>query len=125
MKSLYSYYGKKRAAISNQQGAALRAFYRTNHQRLEYKHHNEWFQGQYGRTIALSSVSEILSSRYNNLDTSTNTRFNAIRHPKRRIVEKWPELKAALYEWTLPMEQRIAIGGDILKEKAVFFPTRF
>lgn len=113
--------GKTRSAISNEQKAALRAFCCTNPQRHEYKHLNEWFQRQYGRTIARSSLSETLSSRYNNLDTPTNTRFKAIQDSKRRRVEKWPELEATLYEWTLRMEQLINITSDILKEKAIFF----
>jgi hypothetical protein len=60
-----------------------------------------------------------ISSRYDNLDA--NTRFKATQYSKRRRVEKWPKLEAALYEWTLRMERRITITSDILKEKAIFF----
>jgi hypothetical protein len=59
-----------------------------------YRELRAWFEQRYGRSVAASSVSEILSSRYDHLDQS-----NFQRSAKRQRVEKWPELELALIQW--------------------------
>ncbi|OCK72684.1 hypothetical protein K432DRAFT_315780, partial [Lepidopterella palustris CBS 459.81] len=58
-----------------------------------YKELSSWFQQQYNRPIAPSSISEILSAKYNYLNQS---KFQP--STKKRRLEKWPELKTALIQ---------------------------
>lgn len=83
----------------------------------------EWFKSTYQQPIALSSVSEILSSRYAFLDdTSVSQRAPTQRSdPKRLQREHWPELKDNLFQWMQRAEQHIMICAITLREKAEFF----
>lgn len=82
---------KKRLHMTAEQKATLRAYYSSIHPPPEYKDIGIWFQQKYARPIAASSVSDILTSRYKYLDESSIQPLS-----KRRRVEKWPELEAAL-----------------------------
>lgn len=106
----------KRSPITVEQKAALRAHHQSTQPPLEYRELRTWFEQHYGRTIAASSVSEILSSRYDHLDQS-----NFQPSTKRRRVEKWPELELALIQWVRRVEDKVILTGDILKQKAEFF----
>ena len=107
---------QKRLPITAEQKAALRAHHRSTHPPLEYRELRAWFEQRYGRSVAASSVSEILSSRYDHLDQS-----NFQRSAKRQRVEKWPELELALIQWVRRVEDKVILTGDILKQKAEFF----
>lgn len=109
-----------RTSISHTQKISLREQRRKYPQKSD-RDLQQWFSAIYNQSIALSSISEILSPRYAFLDMSdsfsTNTNF------KRRRTERWPELEQALFEWIQRAETQIPITGDTVKEKAQFFWT--
>ncbi|OCK81340.1 hypothetical protein K432DRAFT_295728 [Lepidopterella palustris CBS 459.81] len=105
----------KRIPIIAEQKAVLRAHHRSQYPPPDYKELSNWFQQQYNRPIARSSVSEILSSRYDYLDQS---KFQP--STKRRRVKKWPELKTALIQWVRAIEDKVTLTGDLLKLKEEF-----
>src|ERR1700759_2862797 len=106
----------RRTAITTRQKGALRDYRRTSptatHQQLQ-----QWFLNTFGRSIANSSISEILSSRYVHLDPPIARPPDS----KRYRAESWPDLEQALYDWILRAEGQITITGDIIKQKAQFF----
>lgn len=106
----------QRSAISNTQKAALRTQCQLRPHALN-KDLQQWFQSTYSQTISLSSISEILSSRYSYLDSTENPYQNS----KRRRPECWPELEKALYKWIQQAEGYISITGDVIREKVQFF----
>jgi hypothetical protein len=117
---------KKHVAISLEQKAALRAYYCTDPDNLEHKDLAQWFEQQYGRPIAQSSISEILSNKYSHLDAKEDTKLGNKQRvdTKRQRTHHWPELEAALYQWVLRIEDRVNITGYILQEKATWFFKR-
>jgi hypothetical protein len=106
----------RRETISIEQKKALRAFKASN-QHLSNLALKDWFEATYQQVIARSSVSEILSARYQHLDQD-------VRRPptqKRYRQEHWPHLESALYEWVQRAEGKIPISGEIIQKKAAFF----
>src|SRR5215469_621506 len=106
----------RRTPISIAQKKALRAHKALNPDlgNLQIK---DWFEAQFQQVISTSSVSEILSSRYNHLDQQSTLRVNQ----KRYRPESWPTLESALFEWMQRSEADIYISGEILRKKAQFF----
>lgn len=107
---------KKRQSISIDQKLAVRSFKETN-PKLTYKDITEWFKDKYKQQIAVSSVSDILSKRYENLLTDNANK----QRTKRRRQEAWPELEKALRDWLSLMPEEVAITGEVLKAKAKWF----
>ena len=105
-----------RKSITNAQKAALRT-QRQLQPHLSNLEIRDWFQQTYNQSISPSSVSEILSSRYQSLDTTESLRPTL----KKRRKEHWPELENALYQWIYQAETRIIISGEVIREKARFF----
>jgi hypothetical protein len=104
-----------RQTITAEQKVALRAQRKIypNQSNLELR---KWFEATFTRRIAPSSVSEILSSRFDSLDN----------HPphlkqNRRRVQAWPDLENALFAWVKQAEKRIIVSGEVIREKARFF----
>ncbi len=68
----------------------------------------EWFFGQYGHRIHQPTVSEILSSQWDHLDTVA--RDELLERPiKRERRPQWPELEDALDKWVQRVEDKISI----------------
>lgn len=107
----------RRTAIPNTQKASLRA-YRRLHPYSTIKHLQKWFLETYNHSLSASSISEILSSRYNFVDEPlTQHSSNSKRHRR----EYWPELEEALFLWIRRVEGQVIISGELIKEKARFF----
>lgn len=105
----------RRTPITNAQKAALRQ-QRALYPNKSNKELREWFLLEFNQPIAPSSVSEILSARYQSLDEPTAK----LQHKKRRL-QHWPELEDALFEWIKGAEGRVPITGEVIREKARFF----
>ena len=84
----------RRTPILIEQKKALRAHKALN-PGLSNLQMKDWFEAQFQQVIAPSSISEILSSRYNHLDQQSTLRANQKRHRP----ESWPTLESALFEW--------------------------
>lgn len=106
----------RRSVISLQQKQALRA-HKKQHPTLSNLALKQWFEASFQQTIAPSSVSEILSKKYDHLDGELHREPNQ----KRFRRENWPELEEALFQWIQRAEEHITISGLILREKAEFF----
>ncbi|KAJ9272842.1 hypothetical protein DTO212C5_1103 [Paecilomyces variotii] len=113
---------KRRNAISTAQKASLRA-QRALNPKLSNIQLRNWFIQTYNQSIALSSVSEILSSRYNFLDSKT-THPRDLRDVKKRRQTDWPKLEEALFEWIQEAQTQIPITGEVIREKARQFWTK-
>lgn len=77
----------------------------------------EWFQEAYNHTLSSGSILDILSPKYNHLDTGSLPH----RDTKRQRRENWPKLENALFEWILRVEGQIPISAEIIRQKAQFF----
>ena len=105
-----------RIGKTNAQKHALRVYYHSaTLPKPKYDALQTWFQSQYSEHISKSTISDILSSKYLHLDTSSfNKDQKRARDPKYRVLEE------CLFEW----EQRYeAIGGSISGELLRFKAT--
>lgn len=111
-----------RRAITNAQRIALRTWFRDPvNGKLTQANAIEWWNRSYGYPLSSSSVSEILSIRYQYLDVGEEVAQLKSLQPsrKRERSAKWEVLEAALFEW----EQRYqtvhgTVTGDLLRMKA-------
>nr|KMM72253.1 centromere binding protein Cbh2 [Coccidioides posadasii RMSCC 3488] len=106
----------RRTAISIEQKKELRSHKALNPS-LSNKALKQWFEALYKQKIALSSVSEILSKRYEHLDRPVNRTSNQKRYRR----EHWPELETALYLWIQQAETSIKLSREVIRLKAEFF----
>ena len=73
-----------------------------------------WFYAEYGHRLSQSTVSEVLNSRYQYLDSKSNPSTSL-----HKGTGQWHDLENILYEWQNILNLRGAyISGDILIEKA-------
>jgi hypothetical protein len=108
---------QKRRAIGEADKQSIRQFSKDAIAgKRSIKEIQEWYKANTGHKLSPSTISEILSSRYNYLDTQTVKDSRDVK--KHRSVE-WPLLEIALFEWQQKMEARkIPITGTILQEGA-------
>ncbi|OJD10699.1 hypothetical protein AJ78_08359 [Emergomyces pasteurianus Ep9510] len=106
----------RRTAISIDQKKELRS-YKALNSSFSNKALRQWFEARHNQKIALSSISEILSKRYEHLDQFINRGLNQKRYRR----EHWPELETALYMWIQQAETSITLTREILQIKAEFF----
>jgi DDE superfamily endonuclease/Fission yeast centromere protein N-terminal domain/Tc5 transposase DNA-binding domain len=80
----------------------------------------KWFYQETGHQLNQSSISKILSSKYEYLDMKDPKKDKKeLEGTKRSSDGDWPVLEAALFEWHQGMLRcKAVITGDILKEKA-------
>ena len=106
---------KRRRAITDAEKKAIRDWWAAaSPEQKSHKKLRAWFQETHYHTISQSSISEILSDRYERLDKSTAVEFAG---KKRDRASKWPDLESALNEWQIRMNRKGAtITGYILKE---------
>lgn len=104
-----------RQSITASQKASLRAYHKSNPS-LDNKSLRQWFSQTYHQSISQSSVSEILSSRYEYLDHIAQEKH--LQNSKRCRSERWPLLEAALRQWLIGRGDQTPITTDLLREKA-------
>lgn len=111
----------KRTTITNRQRSALRAQHKLK-PHLTGLQIKKWFEEEYNQKITPPSISRILSSKYDWLDTANDTQLNA----KRQRGESWPELEGALYEWIQRANTQLAVSQDAIRQKArQFWPSLY
>ncbi|KAJ5729054.1 mariner-Tc1 transposon family protein [Penicillium malachiteum] len=109
-----------RQAITNQQKIALREQHR-KHPSATQNQLAHWFNETYNHRPTQSTLSAILSPKYQHLDTDpTEHTIKA----KRCRTAKWPDLEAALIHWIILAQEKITITQDVIREKARFFWTQ-
>jgi Fission yeast centromere protein N-terminal domain len=110
---------KRRRAIINADKIEIRQYYfnKTHNKRPTLKALQAWYEDKHPhRPIAISSLSEITSSKYNRLDDQN---IAAVSNYSWLREAAYPDLKAALYQFQLRMTQKGAtITGEILQEIA-------
>ncbi|KAJ5439041.1 uncharacterized protein N7458_010039 [Penicillium daleae] len=103
-----------RAGIPEEHKKALRAWCRSQETRPTHAASVAWFQRTYGRRLPQSSVSIILSSKYEYLDTGPATGSFRNQPPQ------WPILEARLFEWL----KRARETGELSTGDAIFNKAR-
>lgn len=100
---------RTRAGISEIQKKALRAWFFSQEPRPTHAACIDWFQGAYNRRLNQSTVSLILSRRYEHLDHGPASNGHRLHPPQ------WPLLERALSEWLEQKQTRgeHATGDDI------------
>jgi hypothetical protein len=80
----------------------------------------KWFYQETGHQLNQSSISKIVSNKFEYLDAKDPKKDKKeLESTKRSSDGDWPELEAALFEWQQRMQKsKAVITGDILKEKA-------
>ena len=107
---------QKRYAISERQKQALRRAKAAN-SLMTQQQLREWFQNEFGRPISQSTVTEILSKRYNHLDNETISR-NTI-PVFRRVNADHPILEKALVEYVDMLNRKnLNVNGEMIVEAA-------
>ena len=107
---------KRRQAITDAEKKAIREWWTAaTPEQKSHKKLRAWFLESHYHNISQSTVSEILSVRYERLDASAVEFANK----KRDRAGHWPDLESALNEWQIRMNRKGAtITGYILKEMA-------
>lgn len=99
--------------ISDAQRKALRAF-ACESPPPTHRACVEWFRDKFGRIIDRTTVSRVLSSRYDYLD------YGAASNMTRKSSAHWPILDEALFEWQNRLvEQGQSITGPLIRMKAI------
>jgi len=107
---------KTRRAIDDAKRRALRR-YSVEHPGASQKELRQWFADKFYHTISQSTISDILSAKYNHLDRDTRKDFKLT--GRRASKADYPDLEAALFEWQQKIQKMKGnITGDILKAKA-------
>jgi Fission yeast centromere protein N-terminal domain/Tc5 transposase DNA-binding domain len=112
---------KRRRAISTAEKTEIRKYYldKSHNKRPTLNALQTWYHEKHPHLpIAISSLSEIVSSKYECLDVDTTAK-KRITGAIRLRGATYPDLKAALYQFQLRMVQKgAAITGEILREMA-------
>lgn len=125
-RTLNSYYlrMKNRKAITNTQRRALRKWFFDPSTKTSAKTHADastWWEKKYGYYLNSSSVSEILSYKYDPLDdVSADPAYCQIDTRKRQRPPKWETLEEELIKWVFWHEcvaGNGAVTGAMLKDR--------
>ena len=103
--------------ISDAQKKALRVFVADTRPRPSQRACVEWFNSKFDRLIDRATVSKILSSKYDYLDTGLAS------IQTRPSISQWPILDQALFEWQQQHQDTTGfpITGPLLRLKAIEF----
>lgn len=85
---------EERLKISVAQKKDIRQYYKVQSPRVGHKHIREWFYDKYGIQLPFSTISNILSPKFDHLDQLSSNRDEA----KRCRPPKYPDLEIALTE---------------------------
>ncbi|KAJ5203789.1 uncharacterized protein N7498_004668 [Penicillium cinerascens] len=104
---------RSRGGISDVQKKALRDWVRSHETRPKHTACIDWFERTYQRHINQSSVSLILSKRYDHLDAGP------VSSAMRKQTPQWPVLEKELSEWLQRMQDAgRTVSGDWIIAKA-------
>ncbi|EPX73479.1 ARS-binding protein [Schizosaccharomyces octosporus yFS286] len=105
---------RTRITVSGKEKKALRAFYYNQEKKPTQIEVADWFKSEFGKPIAQSTLSRILSDRFAYLDDTDQNL-----HAKRNRSPKYPALEKALYNWIQDAHfTRTKATNDILKAAA-------
>ena len=108
-------HSEERLKISVAQKKAIRHYHKMQKPRVGHKHINQWFNDEYGIDLPLSTISNILSSKFDHLDHLGSTHDEA----KRCRPPKYPDLEIALAECISRMKAAgIDLTGAVLLSTA-------
>lgn len=118
---------RRRRAISNAQRRALRAwFFGQPTAKRSQAEASTWWRQAYGYHLNSSTVSEIVSYKYDVLDkpvaeAASIDLSQRERERKRQRAAKWEDLEEALIEWVFRCETTMgrAVTGNMLRQRAV------
>lgn len=116
--------GKRRRAITNAQRRALRAWFFDSETPRTQADASAWWQETYGYFLNSSTVSEILSYKYNPLDAEgappSSEAPSLVDERKRHRPAKWEELEEELVRWVFWHELIAGEGsvtGNMLRQR--------
>ena len=106
----------RRQAIPDDQKKALRDWYRSQYPRPRQRECIPWFNERFNHQVSASTVCEILSDRYQFLDTtSPSAPLSSLKHRS----SNWPILEGALFDWLRTLESHGGrASGDEIIERA-------
>ncbi|KAJ5502608.1 hypothetical protein N7463_005482 [Penicillium fimorum] len=84
--------------ISGTHKQALRVWAQSQHPRPSQSQCSAWFERTYGRSLSQSTISTILSKRFDHLDAGPATTS------RRQLAPQWPLLETPLGEWLASQE---------------------
>ncbi|KAJ5213926.1 hypothetical protein N7449_001095 [Penicillium cf. viridicatum] len=84
--------------ISGTQKQALRVWAQSQNPRPSQSQCSAWFERTYGRSLSQSTISTILSNKFDHLDAGPASTL------RRQLAPQWPLLETPLYEWLASQE---------------------
>jgi hypothetical protein len=109
---------QKRRAITDLERQSIRKRQR-EHPATHQSELIKWFKQETGHELNQSSISKILSSKYEYLDSLDIKKDKNKLESKRTSAGDWLDLEGALFEWQQRMQKNKAvITGEILKNQA-------
>lgn len=111
---------KRRRVLTNDDKRQIRAYFfdESLAARPPLKLVRQWFEQTNYHTLSFSTISEVVSSKYDSLDDASPHTYGFSRNRQ----PEWPDLENSLYEWQLRMEEKnVTITGHILLGMAESF----
>lgn len=111
----------ERLKISVAQKKAIRQYYKMQMPRVGHKHIKQWFYEEYGIQLPFSTISNILSAKFDHLDQLGSSHDEA----KRCRPPRYPDLEIALTEWINRMKEagQVLTGPVLLKSAHDLWPN--
>ncbi|OQD83827.1 hypothetical protein PENANT_c015G07895 [Penicillium antarcticum] len=103
-----------RRGITGVQKQALRAWAKGQEHRPSHAQSCAWFERTYGRHLSQSTCSEILSKKFDHLDSVTGDAANLLR----QRAPQWPLLEQQLFEWLDTLAPGATTPAEVLTHKA-------
>jgi hypothetical protein len=98
--------------ISGTQKQALRAWAQNQNPRPSQSQCSAWFERTYGRSLSQSTISSILSKKFDHLDAGPASTLS------RQLAPQWPLLETPLCEWLASQEPGPTPSADVIITKA-------
>ncbi|KAI2766341.1 transcriptional regulator family: Centromere protein B, DNA-binding region [Penicillium roqueforti] len=98
--------------ISGTQKQALRIWAQSQNPRPSQSQCSAWFERTYGRNLSQSTISTILSKKFDHLDAGPASTL------RRQLAPQWPLLETPLCEWLASQEAGLMPPADTIIAKA-------
>lgn len=98
--------------ITGTQKQALRVWAQSQNPRPSQSQCSAWFEQTYGRSLSQSTISTILSKKFDHLDAGPASTL------RRQLAPQWPLLETPLCEWLASQEPGSTPTADIIITKA-------